>query len=96
MGSVMASAASVFAREDTLFGVCFALGEDFGFNPLYLRLLFGSLLLVIPVEAIGAYGACGVLVALVRRLVPEPRPVESEAEEPGREEELQVELPLAA
>jgi phage shock protein PspC (stress-responsive transcriptional regulator) len=94
MGSVMTSAASAFAREDTLFGICFALGEDFGFNPLYLRLLFGSLLLVIPVEAIGAYGACGVLVAVVRRLVPEPRPVDCEPEE--REEELQVELPLAA
>ena len=93
----MANAPSVFAREDTLFGVCFALGEDFGLNPLYLRLLFGVILLVSPVEAIGVYGACGLLVALSRRLVAEPRPIESEADEAvPNVRDMQVEFPLAA
>ena len=31
-----------FTREDTLFGVCEALGEDFRFNPLLLRVAFGA------------------------------------------------------
>ena len=39
----MASAGSIIARDDTLLGVCFALGEDFGFNPVYLRVPLGEI-----------------------------------------------------
>ena len=38
-----------FTREDTLFGICEALGEDFRFNPLLLRIAFGA-----PVPQSGA------------------------------------------
>ncbi len=64
---------SVFTRDDTLFGVCQALGEDFGFNPNYLRIAFGASLLWNPVAVVGAYLAAGVAVALSRWLAPNPR-----------------------
>ena len=31
------SRSNLFTSDDTLFGVCEALGQDFGFNPIYLR-----------------------------------------------------------
>lgn len=65
----------VFARDDTMFGVCQALGEDFGFNPTILRVLFGVGLFWGPATAIAVYAGCGVLVAASRWLVPEPRQV---------------------
>ena len=63
---------SVFARDDTMFGVCEALGEDFGFNPNLLRVLFGIGLFWGPVTAIAAYAAAGALVSASRWLVPNP------------------------
>lgn len=92
---------SVFSREDTLFGVCFAIGADFGFNPIWLRLLFAILLFWSPVAAVGAYAAVGMLVALSRWLAPDPVAATAEADEPQAtahgpaEAELQ-DLPLAA
>lgn len=64
----------VFARDDTMFGVCEALGEDFGFNPNLLRVLVGVGLLLNPFVAAGAYAAFGALVAVSRWLVPDLRP----------------------
>ena len=64
---------TLFTRDDTFFGVCQALGEDFGFNPNYLRVALGVLLLFNPVAVIGGYAAAGVLVAFSRLLVREPR-----------------------
>ena len=64
---------SVFARDDTFFGVCEALGEDFGFNPVYLRIALGVLVLWNPVAVLGGYVAAGLLVGLSRWLVPNPR-----------------------
>ena len=64
---------SPFARDDTLFGVCHALGEDFGFDPLYLRILLGVLLLWNPLAVIGGYVAAGMIVLISRWLVPNAR-----------------------
>ena len=64
---------SVLARDDTFFGVCHALGEDFGFNPIFLRLAFALLLFFSPLAAIAGYAALGVVVAATRWLVPNPR-----------------------
>jgi phage shock protein C len=49
-------------KLDNLFGVCHALGEAFGFNPLYLRIaiVFG-ILINFEVTAI-AYAVAGVAV----------------------------------
>ncbi|HEX8511588.1 MAG TPA: PspC domain-containing protein [Allosphingosinicella sp.] len=63
------------ARDDTLLGACYAIGEDFGFNPFYLRLVFAVALLAFPVMALTAYAALTALVTLARWLVPNPRPV---------------------
>lgn len=77
----MASAGSIIARDDTLLGVCFALGEDFGFNPFYLRVMLAAVVLWSLPAALGAYAALGVLVAISRWLAPNPSSVEAEAAE---------------
>lgn len=64
-------ARSVFTREDTFFGVCFALGADFGVEPTWLRVLFAFLFFWSPPVAAGLYAALGLVVALSRWLVPE-------------------------
>lgn len=63
----------LFARDDTFFGVCQALGDDFGFNPLWLRILFAVPLMFVPVAAIAAYFGLGAIVLLSRLLAPRPR-----------------------
>jgi hypothetical protein len=68
----MAGAGSIIARDDTLLGVCFALGEDFGFNPVYLRVPLAAVVLWSLPAALGAYAVLGVLVAVSRWLAPNP------------------------
>ena len=65
---------NLLARDDTLLGVCAALGEDFGFNPQYLRAAFAVVLLVNPPAVIAVYLALGAIVMLSRWLSPNPRP----------------------
>ena len=64
---------SLIARDDTFFGVCAGLGEDFGFNPLYLRVAFAAALFFNPLAALGAYAAAGLVVLLARLISPNPR-----------------------
>jgi phage shock protein PspC (stress-responsive transcriptional regulator) len=94
----MARALSFIAREDTLLGACFALGEDFGFNPLYLRLAFALGLFFSPGGAIAAYLGCFLLVAFSRLISPDPGPAAAEAAEApaNANEQAPGELPLAA
>jgi phage shock protein C len=93
---------SLIARDDTLLGVCAAIAEDFGFNPVLLRLLFGIGMLFSPFAAIAAYAGAGALVAASRWLVPEPRSVpvteaeESVAEAPAEPSLAWGDLPIAA
>lgn len=61
---------SLFARDDTFFGVCEAIGQDFGFNPLILRVVFGVALLINPVVVIATYLALGVGVLASRLAFP--------------------------
>ena len=44
-------------RSHTILGVCEAIGEDFGFNPTWLRVPFAATVLISPMMAIGAYFA---------------------------------------
>lgn len=80
----------VFARSDTLLGVCQALGEDFRFNPLWLRAGLGVLLLWNPVVVAGTYAALAVAVLLSRLISPNPRTrtaiVTSDATEAGAQD----------
>jgi phage shock protein PspC (stress-responsive transcriptional regulator) len=64
---------SLFMRDHTLLGVCEGLGEDFGFNPVYLRVTLAAALIWNPVAVIGGYLAAGALVLVSRLLVREPR-----------------------
>lgn len=66
----MQSAPSVFARPDTFFGVCEAIGQDFGFNSNYLRIAFGVTVLLSPVIVLGTYAVLGAIVALSRWIYP--------------------------
>jgi phage shock protein PspC (stress-responsive transcriptional regulator) len=84
-------------RDDTLLGACYAIGEDFGFNPFYLRLLFAFGLLGFPAIALTAYAGLTALVTLTRWLVPNPLPVaDSDCEAWGCADLPSDELPLAA
>jgi phage shock protein C len=57
-------------RNDTILGVCEAIGQDFGFNPLWLRLAFVLPVFISPMYAIGAYLALGAVVAATRYFAP--------------------------
>lgn len=67
---------SLWNRPDTLFGVCEGLGQDFGFNPIYLRIALAASILWDPRIAIGGYLVLGLFVAASRLLFPNPRVAE--------------------
>ena len=82
-------------RSHTILGVCEAIGEDFGFNPIFLRIPFAASVLYSPTLSIGVYLALGTLVLASRYFFPKPKAVEavSEQREAGNE---QIELARAA
>ena len=67
------SRSNLFARDDTFFGVCEALGQDFGFHPNWLRVALAPLLFWNPVATIVGYFTAGFLVLVARLLYPNPR-----------------------
>lgn len=90
---------SVFARDHTLLGVCEALGEDLGFNPVFLRLAFALGLFIHPVAVLAAYAGLGLLVAFTRLVAPNPRRPATIQEEVAAEPEVaqaEPEMALAA
>jgi phage shock protein PspC (stress-responsive transcriptional regulator) len=89
---------NLLLRDDTMLGVCQGLGEDFGFNPLWLRIAFGATLLINPIAVVGTYLGLGVLVATSRVIFPRPRraePTSTTAAEPVPANEAEL-LPVAA
>jgi phage shock protein PspC (stress-responsive transcriptional regulator) len=56
-------------QQDNLLGICHALGETFGFNPLYLRLALLPPLVIVPQFTLLAYAAAGVAVLASKLLV---------------------------
>ena len=66
-------------RSHTIFGVCEAIGEDFGFNPILLRVPFAATVLWSPVWAIGAYLALGLVILGSRLLFPKVEAASVEA-----------------
>lgn len=90
---------NVFARDDTFFGVCEAIGEDLGFNANYLRVAFALPLLYAPLATIAVYLALAVIIGLTRLIVPNPR--RAAPEEVVESAKVEVEatsepLPIAA
>jgi phage shock protein C len=77
-------------RAHTILGVCEAIGEDFGFNPVFLRIPLAASVIVSPMMAIGAYLALGLAVLASRYLFPRPKntPVVQQAEPAYEEREL--------
>jgi phage shock protein PspC (stress-responsive transcriptional regulator) len=102
---------NLLTRDDTFLGVCQGIGEDFGFNPNWLRLAFGVSLLWNPAVVIGAYLTLGLVVATSRLIAGDPRaaapaaaPAAAEADArrpeaapaPQAEEVVRDRVPLAA
>ena len=63
----------VALRSHTILGVCEAIGEDFGFNPVWLRVPLAASVLISPMMAIAAYLALGGVVLLSRLVWPKPK-----------------------
>jgi phage shock protein C len=60
-------------RNDTILGVCEAIGEDFGFHANWLRVALAVTVVFSPYVALAIYGALGLAVLLSRLLYPAPR-----------------------
>ena len=65
---------NLFTRDDTFFGICEALGEDFGFHANFLRIGLSVAAYFNPAGAVGAYLAAGVLVLISRWIAPNAKP----------------------
>ena len=93
---------SLFARHDTFFGVCEALGQDFGFNANWLRLTIAVGLLLNPVAAVAAYVGMGAVVLVARLVFPSRAaeeliaPMQPDARLKGDNDSEQCELANAA
>jgi phage shock protein C len=57
-------------RAHTILGVCEAVGEDFGFNPVLLRVPFAAAVLWSPTITLAVYFALGAVVLASRLLFP--------------------------
>ena len=87
-------------RSHTILGVCEGIGEDFGFNPLLLRVPLATIVLFSPMLAIGAYLALGLGVLAARLIFPAPKAIAADAAPaaaaPVAVERADEELQLAA
>lgn len=86
-------------RNHTILGVCEAIGEDFGFNPVLLRVPFAALVLWSPTIAIASYFAAGGVVLLSRLLFPNAKRSLDVVEQPSHTLQVRTvepELELAA
>ncbi len=59
-------------RSHTILGVCEAIGEDLGFNPIFLRIPLAASVIWNPLIAFGTYFALGAVVLASRFLFPRP------------------------
>src|SRR4051794_36691550 len=84
-------------KAHTILGVCEAIGEDFGFNPVLLRVPFAAGVLWSPTMTLATYFALGAVVLVSRLLAPRSKPtaVQSAAPAPSAANE-QAELANAA
>ena len=78
---------SPIRRPHTVLGVCEAIGEDFGFNPLYLRIAFATGLFFSPMWVIASYLGLGLIVAVSRWISPVPTATPARAIEIEEEDE---------
>lgn len=62
----MAHNTAPIAHRDNLLGICHAMGETFGFNPLYLRLVLLAVVMLNAQLALTAYAVAGVAVLVAK------------------------------
>jgi phage shock protein C len=65
-----ATLTDLIRRDDTFFGVCQAIGDDFGFNPNWLRVGLALPVIFNPWLSLAIYGALALTVVASRMLVP--------------------------
>jgi phage shock protein C len=70
-------------RAHTILGVCEGIGEDFGFNPVFLRVPFAAAVLWSPTMTLATYFALGALVLGSRLLFPRAKPASEPAATPA-------------
>ncbi|MBA3668437.1 MAG: PspC domain-containing protein, partial [Sphingomonas sp.] len=61
---------NLLLRNNTILGVCEAIGEDFGFHPNWLRIALIAPLFFQPLATIAAYLGLGVVVTISRFAAP--------------------------
>jgi phage shock protein C len=84
-------------RSHTILGVCEAIGEDFGFNPVLLRVPFAAAVLWSPTMTLATYFALGAVVLASRLIFPRaksPASISASSEQVPANE--QAELATAA
>ena len=72
-------------RSHTILGVCEAIGEDFGFNPVFLRVPLAASVVYSPMLAIGAYFVMGAAVLLSRLVFPKQNKPAADEHTPANE-----------
>ena len=82
-------------RHDTILGVCEAIGRDFGFNPLWLRLAFIVPLFLQPYATVAAYFLLAGLVGLVHLVAPNRKVEEAQVAAPLVGSVVKADEPLA-
>ena len=90
---------NLFTRDDTFFGICEALGQDFGIHANWLRLAIAGVFFFAPVQVIIGYLAAGVVVLASRWLFPAPvAPVAIESDQAQADETASqpVRVPVSA
>ena len=84
-------------RSHTILGVCEAIGEDFGFNPVLLRIPFAVGVLWSPTMTFALHFALGAAVLASRLLFPRAKAVDTvAAPQPTMPANEQAELANAA
>ena len=68
-----ANSPNLMLRNDTVLGVCEAIGQDLGINPTWLRVAFCLPIFLNPLLTIGAYLGLGLVVAATRYAFPDRR-----------------------
>ena len=83
-------------RNDTILGVCEAIGQDFGFNPIWLRLAFVGTIFVAPAAGMATYLGLGLVVAATRYFAPNQPASEQLVDVKAVEVVEEEQLPIAA
>ena len=94
--TAQANTTNLVMRNDTILGVCEAIGQDFGFNPNWLRIAFCAPIYWNPGLVLGVYLGLGLVVVATRYFFPDhsvqtpatQRTVETNATEIVEEREL--------